>query len=313
LKKALVFPGQGSQEVGMGKSIAERYSQAQDVFQEVDEALSEKLSDLIWHGDLETLTHTKNVQPAIMATSIAILRALESEGLNLSNMSYFAGHSLGEYTALCAAGTISLSETARLLRARGESMQDAIKIGEGSMAAILGLTIDEVEEIVAQSAETQVCQIANDNDPKQVVVSGHATAVSRACQCASERGARKAVMLQVSAPFHCSLMQPAGEVMKHKLEPVELKPPQCPIIANVNARPICEVAAIKESLVQQCTERVRWRETIEYMASDEVTKCLEIGPKNVLNGLFRRTTKKITCISVANSTQLLNAIDFISD
>ena len=313
MKKALVFPGQGSQEVGMGKTLADLYPIAREVFQEVDDALSENLSQLIWEGDLETLTLTKNVQPALMATSQAIYNVLKSQGLNSNNVDYFAGHSLGEYSALCSAGALSLSETAKLLRIRGESMQNAVKVGEGAMAAILGLSIDQVEELVHQVAKEKVCQVANDNDPKQIVISGHTESVQRACELATELGARRAVPLQVSAPFHCLLMEPAQKIMQEKLEPVELNSPINPIVANVHARPISEVSEIKSSLIQQCTARVRWRETMEFMAGDQVVKCIEIGPKNILSGLFRRTTKDISVISVGNETQLEKAIEFFLD
>ncbi len=308
---ALVFPGQGAQEIGMGKSLADHYLVAREVFQEVDEALSENLSNLIWNGTLDELTLTQNVQPALMTTSMATLRVLEAEGLDIKKIDFLAGHSLGEYTALCAAGALTLTATARLLRLRGRSMQDAVKVGEGRMAAILGLDIGAVQEIVNQAAQNQVCQIANDNDPKQIVVSGHAATVERACQLATDSGARRVVMLQVSAPFHCSLMEPAQQVMREALKPVAVNDPTRPVVANYSASPIYKAELIKESLVRQITARVRWRETMMLFASSGVTRCLEIGPRNVLSGLMRRTTRSINCVSAGNADQIEKALDLV--
>ncbi|MDO5530139.1 MAG: ACP S-malonyltransferase, partial [Paracoccus sp. (in: a-proteobacteria)] len=243
--RAFVFPGQGAQTIGMGRELAEAYPAARDVFAEVDEALGESLSTLIWEGDAEELTLTRNAQPALMATSMAAFRALESEGINITDASFVAGHSLGEYSALCAAGALGLPDTARLLRLRGQAMQEAVPVGQGAMAAILGLDFDAVAAIARDAAEGEVCQAANDNDPAQVVISGHAGAVERAAGLARERGAKRALMLPVSAPFHCALMQPAAGVMADALAGVDIQPPAVPLIANVRAEPVIEPGAIR--------------------------------------------------------------------
>ncbi|WP_423209153.1 ACP S-malonyltransferase [Paracoccus yeei] len=289
--RAFVFPGQGAQVVGMGKDLAEAYPAAAAVFTEVDEALGEKLSDLIWHGDIETLTLTQNAQPALMATSMAAFRALEAEGFGIADAAFVAGHSLGEYSALCAAGALSLPDTARLLRLRGQAMQEAVPVGQGAMAAILGLDLAAVEEIARDAAQGEVCQAANDNDPAQVVISGHRAAVERAAGLAKERGAKRALMLPVSAPFHSVLMQPAAAVMAEALAGVEIAPPAVPLVANVRAAPVTEPGEIRRLLVEQVTGSVRWRESVAYLAEAGVTEFWEIGAGKALSGMIRRIAK----------------------
>ena len=289
--RAFVFPGQGAQVVGMGKDLAEAYPAAAAVFAEVDEALGEKLSDLIWQGDIETLTLTQNAQPALMATSMAAFRALEAEGFGIADAAFVAGHSLGEYSALCAAGALSLPDTARLLRLRGQAMQEAVPVGQGAMAAILGLDLAAVEEIARDAAQGEVCQAANDNDPAQVVISGHRAAVERAAGLAKERGAKRALMLSVSAPFHSALMQPAAAVMAEALAGVEIAPPALPLVANVRAAPVTEPGEIRRLLVEQVTGSVRWRESVAYLAEAGVTEFWEIGAGKALSGMIRRIAK----------------------
>lgn len=286
--RAFVFPGQGAQTIGMGRELAEAYPAAKAVFDEVDEALGEDLSGLIWNGDIETLTLTRNAQPALMATSIAALRALEAEGFSITDADFVAGHSLGEYSALCAAGAISLSDTARLLCIRGTAMQDAVPVGVGAMAAILGLDFAAVDEIAREAAEDEVCQAANDNDPAQVVISGHRAAVERAAALARERGAKRALMLPVSAPFHCALMQPAATVMADALAGVDIHEPAVPLIANVRAEPVTMPGAIRQFLTEQVTGAVRWRESVGFMAGQGVTEFWEIGAGKALSGMIRR-------------------------
>ena len=289
--RAFVFPGQGAQVVGMGRELAEAYPAARAVFAEVDEALGENLSDLIWNGDIETLTLTQNAQPALMATSIAALRALEAEGFGIGDADFVAGHSLGEYSALCAAGALSLADTARLLRLRGTAMQEAVPVGMGAMAAILGLDFAAVDHIARDAAGDEVCQAANDNDPAQVVISGHKAAVERAAVLAKERGAKRAVMLPVSAPFHSALMQPAAAVMAEALAAVEIAAPEVPLIANVRAEPVTEPGAIRRLLVEQVTGAVRWRESVEFLSGAGVTEFWEIGAGKALSGMIRRISK----------------------
>lgn len=289
--RAFVFPGQGAQVVGMGKDLAEAYPAAAAVFAEVDEALGEKLSDLIWQGDIETLTLTQNAQPALMATSMAAFRALEAEGFGIADAAFVAGHSLGEYSALCAAGALSLPDTARLLRLRGQAMQEAVPVGHGAMAAILGLDLAAVEEIARDAAQGEVCQAANDNDPAQVVISGHRAAVERAAGLAKERGAKRALMLPVSAPFHSALMQPAAAVMAEALAGVKIAPPAVPLVANVRAAPVTEPGEIRRLLVEQVTGSVRWRESVAYLAEAGVTEFWEIGAGKALSGMIRRIAK----------------------
>ena len=276
--RAYVFPGQGAQTIGMGRDIASAYPAAKAVFDEVDDALGEKLSDLVWDGDAETLTLTENAQPALMATSIATLRALEAEGVDTGSVSFMAGHSLGEYSALCAAGALGLSDTARLLRTRGQAMQAAVPVGQGAMAAVLGLDIETVRGIADAAAQSEVCAAANDNDPAQVVISGHLGAVERAAEAAKAAGAKRALMLPVSAPFHCALMEPAAAVMAEALDGVDIKEPGVPVVANVLAEPVRDPAVIRSLLVEQVTGAVRWRESVGFMATNGVTEYWEIGP-----------------------------------
>lgn len=260
MSRAFVFPGQGAQTIGMGKALAEAYPAAKAVFDEVDAALGEKLSALIWDGSIEELTLTANAQPALMATSIAALRALESEGIGVDSAAFVAGHSLGEYSALCAAGALDLSDTARLLRIRGQAMQEAVPVGVGAMAALLGLDFATATEVAAEAAQGEVCQAANDNDPAQVVVSGHKGAVERALEIAKAKGAKRALLLPVSAPFHCSLMQHAASVMAEALAGVVIHAPSVPVVVNVRAEAVTEPDRIRALLVAQVTGSVRWRE-----------------------------------------------------
>ncbi|RWR07784.1 ACP S-malonyltransferase [Paenirhodobacter populi] len=291
MSRAFVFPGQGAQTIGMGKALADSYPAAKAVFDEVDEALGEKLSALIWEGSIEDLTLTANAQPALMATSIAALRALESEGFAVTDAAFVAGHSLGEYSALCAAGSLSLSDTARLLRIRGAAMQSAVPVGIGAMAALLGLDFATATEVATEAAQGEVCQAANDNDPSQVVVSGHKGAVERAVEIAKAKGAKRAVMLPVSAPFHCALMQPAADRMAEALADVEVNPPVVPLVANVVAEAVTDPATIRALLVKQVTGSVRWRESVEWMAGQGVTEFWEIGAGKALSGMIRRIAK----------------------
>jgi [acyl-carrier-protein] S-malonyltransferase len=305
---AFIFPGQGAQTVGMGRDLAEAYADARAVYEAVDDALGERLSALIWEGDIETLTLTRNAQPALMATSMAAMAALKVEGVEVTAASFVAGHSLGEYSALCAAGALGLADTARLLRLRGDAMQAAVPAGEGAMAAILGLDIDAVEAVAAEAAGTEVCAAANDNDPAQVVVSGHAGAVARAVDLAKDRGAKRAVMLPVSAPFHCALMQPAADAMAEALAEVEIAAPAVPLVGNVTARPETDPAAIRENLVAQVTGRVRWRESVAAMATNGVTETWEIGAGKALSGMVRRIDKTMAARSVGSAEDVRAAV-----
>jgi len=291
--RALVFPGQGAQSIGMGRELAEAYPAAKAVFDEVNDALGQDLSALIWEGDIETLTLTENAQPALMATSLAGFRALESEGLGLDQAAFVAGHSLGEYSALCAAGALSVSDTARLLRIRGRAMQDAVPVGEGAMAVVLGFDLAAVTALAAEAAEGDVCEAANDNDPAQVVISGHKAAVERAAALAREKGAKRAMLLPVSAPFHCSLMAPAADAMAEALGDVEIKAPAVPLVANVKAEAVSDAFEIKDLLIKQVMGSVRWRESVGYMAAQGVTQTVEIGAGKALSGMIRRIAKEI--------------------
>ncbi|OYU14423.1 MAG: [acyl-carrier-protein] S-malonyltransferase [Alphaproteobacteria bacterium PA4] len=299
--RAFLFPGQGSQSVGMGRGLAEASPIARAVFEEVDEALGQHLSRLMWEGPEDQLTLTENAQPAIMAVSIAALRVLESEGgLNLADKAaYVAGHSLGEYTALAAAGALGLAQTARLLKLRGQSMQAAVPVGEGAMAALLGLGFEAVQSIAEEAAQGQVCAAANDNAPGQVVVSGHVDAVARAMALARTRGARHSVLLPVSAPFHCALMQPAAEAMAAALADAELRAPFVPLVANVTAAPVTDPGAIRRLLVEQVTGTVRWRESVLAMAALGVTGFVELGGK-VLAPMVRRITPDVPVLSAGD-------------
>lgn len=288
MSRAFVFPGQGAQTIGMGKALAEAYPAAKAVFDEVDEALGEKLSALIWQGAIEELTLTQNAQPALMATSIAALRALEAEGIGVDSAAFVAGHSLGEYSALCAAGSLGLSDTARLLRIRGKAMQEAVPVGVGAMAALLGLNFEQASEVAAEAAQGEVCQAANDNDPAQVVVSGHKGAVERALEIAKAKGAKRALLLPVSAPFHCALMQPAAAVMAEALAGVQVHAPRVPVVVNVRAEAVTEPDRIRALLVAQVTGSVRWRESVLWMEGAGVSEFWEIGAGKALSGMIKR-------------------------
>jgi [acyl-carrier-protein] S-malonyltransferase len=302
MTRAFVFPGQGAQAVGMGRDLAEAYPMARAVFDEVDAALGERLSALIWEGSAEDLTLTANAQPALMATSIAALRVLEAEGLG--SFGYVAGHSLGEYTALCAAGALGVADTARLLRLRGEAMQEAVPVGAGAMAAILGLDLAGVQAVAEEAAQGEVCEAANDNDPAQVVVSGHRAAVERAVEIAKARGAKRAVLLPVSAPFHCALMQPAADAMARALEDVAIAAPQVPVVSNVTAEGETDPGRIKRLLIAQVTGRVRWRESVEWMAARGVTEIVEVGAGRALSGMVRRIAKDVSTRAVGTTADI---------
>ncbi|MBN2630732.1 MAG: ACP S-malonyltransferase [Rhodobacteraceae bacterium] len=288
MSRAFVFPGQGAQTIGMGRALATAYPAAKAVFDEVDEALGEPLSALIWDGAIADLTLTQNAQPALMATSIAALRAMEAEGFGIDHASFVAGHSLGEYSALCAAGALTLSDTARLLRIRGQAMQEAVPVGVGAMAAILGLDLDTVAELAAEAAEDEVCQAANDNDPAQVVISGHKTAVERAMALCKAHGAKRALALPVSAPFHCALMAPAAAVMAEALAAVVISKPVCPVVVNVRAEAVEEPDRFRDLLVAQVTGAVRWRESVLWLERAGVTEYWEIGAGKALSGMIKR-------------------------
>jgi [acyl-carrier-protein] S-malonyltransferase len=307
--RAFVCPGQGAQSIGMGKDLAEAYPAAKAIFQEVDDALGESLSSLIWDGDIETLTLTQNAQPALMATSMAAFRALEAEGVTISAANYVAGHSLGEYSALAMAGALSVTDTARLLRLRGQAMQAAVPVGVGAMAALLGLDFDAVTEVAAEAAQGEVCQAANDNDPGQVVVSGHKAAVERAVEIAKARGAKRAVLLPVSAPFHCALMAPAADKMAEALANTIISAPAVPVVANVRAEAISDPDTIRQLLVEQVTGSVRWRESVQWMASQGVTDIWEIGAGKALSGMIRRIEKSINCSAVGTSDDAKTAAE----
>jgi [acyl-carrier-protein] S-malonyltransferase len=276
----------------MGRALAEAYPAARAVFDEVDEALGEKLSALIWEGAIEDLTLTQNAQPAIMATSLAAMAALEAEGLGLADVAFVAGHSLGEYSALCAAGAIGLSDTARLLRIRGTAMQAAVPVGVGAMAALLGLDYAGAKAVAAQASGAEVCQVANDNDPAQVVISGHKAAVERACEIAKAAGAKRALLLPVSAPFHCALMEPAAVVMAEALAGVEIRDPLVPVVANVRAEAVRDADEVRKLLVAQVTGEVRWRESVQWLVGAGVTEFWEIGAGKALSGMIKRIERE---------------------
>lgn len=303
---AFIFPGQGSQSVGMGKSLAEAFPVARAVFEEVDAALSQKLSALMWEGPAEELTLTANAQPALMAVSLAVVRVLESEaGLDLKrDAAFVAGHSLGEYSALAAAGTFSISDAARLLRIRGDAMQKAVPAGQGAMAALLGAELDLAREIAATSAQGEVCEAANDNGGGQVVLSGAKAAIERAIALAGERGVKRAMLLPVSAPFHCTLMQPAAEAMREALGEVAMQAPVVPVMANVGAAPLTDPDAIRASLVAQVTGTVRWRECVQAMAAAGVGDFVELGSGKVLAGLVKRIAAGTTQVSVGTAEDI---------
>ena len=305
---AFLFPGQGAQTIGMGKDLAENFSVSKDVFEEVNDALEQDLSSLIWDGDIDTLTLTENAQPALMATSIAAVKALESEGIEFNQASFIAGHSLGEYSALCAAGSLNIHDTAKLLRIRGKAMQDAVPIGIGAMAAILGLDFNTVNKIAKSIGNDQVCQAANDNDPGQVVISGHKEAVEQTIELAKAAGAKRAILLPVSAPFHCALMQPAADAMSEALDGIDLESPGVPLVANVNASQETNGSIIKELLIEQVTGSVRWRESIEYISFHGVTDVFEIGAGKALSGMVRRIDREINVNQVFDTNSVNAAV-----
>jgi len=306
---AFTFPGQGSQAVDMGKDLADAYPEARAVFEEVDDALGQKLSDIMWNGPEETLTLTANAQPALMAVSIAAMRVLEARGLKLADkVAYVAGHSLGEYSALCAAGTFSLADTAKLLRIRGDAMQSAVPVGQGAMAAIIGLEHGDVDAICAEAKTEGVCQIANDNGGGQLVISGSKAAVEKAAALATEKGAKRAILLAVSAPFHSDLMAPAADAMRHALAKGEKNNPVVPVIANVRAAPVTDAEEIAGLLVPQVTGQVRWRETVEWFGANGITTLYEIGSGKVLTGLARRIDKNISGVAVNTPADIDAAI-----
>ncbi|AXI50887.1 MULTISPECIES: ACP S-malonyltransferase [unclassified Sulfitobacter] len=298
---AFVYPGQGAQTIGMGRDLADAYPAAKAVFDEVDEALGEKLSQLIWEGDAEELTLTQNAQPALMATSMAAMAALKAEGVTVDKAAYVAGHSLGEYAALCAAGTFSLADTARLLRIRGRAMQAAVPVGQGAMAALLGLSFEQAEAVAAEAAQGEVCQVANQNDPAQNVVSGSKAAVERAIDLAKAAGAKRALLLPVSAPFHCALMAPAAEEMAGALADVAMNAPAVPVVANVVAEAVTDPEQIRKLLIEQVTGQVRWMSSVEWMGAQGVTEVWEIGAGKALSGMIRRINKEITCVNIGTA------------
>jgi len=297
--RAFVCPGQGAQSIGMGKALAEAYVESKQVFEEVDDALGESLSKLIWEGDIDVLTLTENAQPALMATSLAAARALTREGMGVETANYVAGHSLGEYSALAIAGALSIADAARLLRTRGKAMQAAVPVGVGAMAALLGLDFETASQVAKQAAGDEVCEAANDNDPAQVVVSGHKAAVERAVELAKEHGAKRAVLLPVSAPFHCSLMSPAAAVMKEALSEATIISPSVPVVSNVKAQAVSDPDEIRELLIQQITGSVRWRESVMWMAQNDVSEIWEIGAGKALSGMVRRIDREVECKNIA--------------
>lgn len=296
---AFTFPGQGSQAVGMGKELAENFASAREVFEEIDEALGQKLTKLMWEGPKEDLTLTENAQPALMAVSLAAIRVLEREGgFKLADKaSFVAGHSLGEYSALAAAGTFTLADTARLLKRRGQAMQRAVPVGVGAMAALLGVEFDDAAAIAAEAAQGQVCTAANDNGGGQVVISGAKEAVERAAEIAKAKG-KKAMLLPVSAPFHCALMQPAADEMAEALAQVDMKTPLVPLVANVTASRVADPATIRDLLVEQVTGMVRWRECVLYMAGGGVTRFVEVGAGKALTGMAKRIVSDVELVTV---------------
>ncbi len=306
MTRAFVFPGQGSQSVGMGKSLADAYAPARHLFDEIDEALGQSLSKIMFDGPEETLTLTENAQPALMAVSMAILRVLGDEaGFEIASAaSHVAGHSLGEYTALAAAGSLDAASAARLLKTRGQAMQQAVPVGEGAMAAIIGSDMAVVEAVAALAAKDGVCSVANDNAPGQVVLSGNTSAIDRAIEIAKEKGAKRSIKLAVSAPFHCALMQPAATIMENALATTDITAPAVPLIANVTAAPVTDPVDIKSLLVKQVTARVRWRESVAAMAAAGVTQLVEIGTGKVLSGLTRRINRDLEAVNISTTEDI---------
>lgn len=313
MSRAFIFPGQGAQTIGMGRDLAENFPAARAVFQEVDEALGEKLSDLIWEGEAEDLTLTRNAQPALMATSMAAMAALNAEGISVeSHADYVAGHSLGEYAALCAAGSFTLADTARLLRIRGDAMQKAVPQGEGAMAALLGLDFAQAMEVAQEAAEGQICTAANDNDPAQVVISGAREAILRAVDIAKAKGAKRALLLPVSAPFHCALMEPAATAMAQALAEVEVKDPVVPLVGNVSARAESAAADIRANLIEQVTGRVRWRESVMWMAERGVVDFWEIGAGKALSGMVKRIDRSVETRAIGTADDIKAVMDALN-
>ena len=305
MSRAFVFPGQGSQDVGMGRALAERFAVAQKVFDEVDAALGQKLSAIMWDGPKETLTLTENAQPALMAVSVAVARVLGDQGFPLAgNVAFVAGHSLGEYSALTAAGAFSLADAARLLRLRGQAMQAAVPVGQGAMTALLGVGLEVARKIAADAGQGECCDVANDNEPTQVVLSGHKTAIDRVAAAGKPHGLRRAIALPVSAPFHCALMQPAAEAMAAALGRIEVRAPVVPVVSNVTATPTQDPAEIKRRLVAQVTGTVRWRECVLAMAAAGVTDLYEIGTGRVLTGLTGRIDKALRAQAVGTPEEI---------
>jgi [acyl-carrier-protein] S-malonyltransferase len=314
MARSFLFPGQGSQYIGMGKDLAESFIEAREVFQEVDESLAQNLSRIMFEGPESDLNLTENTQPALMAVSVAVVKILEKQGgIDFSKAaSFMAGHSLGEYSALTAAGSFSLSDCAKLLKLRGQSMQKAVPVGLGSMAAILGPSFEEVVAIAKDAAQGQICEAANDNSAGQVVVSGHKDAIARAVAIAAERGAKRAIELPVSAPFHCALMQPAADVMAEALAATNIKTPIVPVVSNVTAQAVSDPAVIRDLLVKQITGMVRWRESVIWMKEQGVAEMIELGAGKVLSGLVRRIEKDVACESVGTPEQIAALIAKLS-
>ncbi len=311
MTRAFTFPGQGSQAVGMGKELADAFPAAKAVFDEVNDALSQDLTALMWGGPEDELTLTENAQPALMAVSVAVMRTLESEGgWSLADKaSFVAGHSLGEYSALAAAGTFTLADTARLLKTRGRAMQAAVPVGEGAMAAMLGLSFEDAQAVAAEAAGDEICSAANDNADGQVVISGSKAAVERAAVLAKEKGAKRAMLLPVSAPFHCSLMQPAADAMAEALASVDMKAPSVPVVANVTASAVSDPDEIRKLLVEQVTGMVRWRESVQYLAAQGVTELVETGAGKVLTGLTRRIDKSVGGAAVGTPSDIASILE----
>jgi len=307
---AFIFPGQGSQDVGMGRDLAQNFAAARAVFDEVDAALSQKLSAIMFEGPKATLTLTENAQPALMAVSMAVIRVLEKEkGFDLArSVQLVAGHSLGEYSALAAAGAFSLADAARLLRLRGQAMQKAVPVGQGAMAALLGVGLEAARKIAADAAQGDVCDIANDNDPTQIVLSGSKAAIDRVPEVGKAHGLRRAIPLPVSAPFHCALMKPAADAMAEALSKVTINTPKVPVVANVLAKPISDPAEIRRCLVEQVTGTVRWRECVETMVGAGVTHFYEIGSGKVLAGLVKRIAKDANAVSIGTAADIEAAV-----
>ncbi len=305
-KTAFTFPGQGSQAIGMGQGLAKSYKVAKQVFEQVDEALNQNLSKIMFEGNDDELRLTENAQPALLAVSMAVIKVLEEKGINIeNNASFVAGHSLGEYSALCAAGTFSLSDAARLLKTRGQAMQQAVPVGQGAMAAIIGLEFEDVIEVAKQAGQGAICEIANDNANGQVVISGNKEAIERAIELAKAKGAKRALLLPVSAPFHCSLMCPAAEKMEEALALVDMQGPIVPLVCNVLAKPITEPSEIRKRLVEQVSGMVRWRQSVEWLTNEgEVTQLVELGAGKVLSGLAKRINREVKSVSLNTPEQI---------